>query len=179
MVLAVSLWTADDMSWLDNGCADWLSRGIPKCNLETAAVTLSNVRTADIPSPPLPPPSQPPAVPSPPPPSYLPPPPATMVALSSSGPSAQPFVALFALGAIAYIGAKALRRRASSARAHDGNAALPLPPAAAESHGIGEDDEEGGLLTSGPSAGKHKAKPKPTPKPKPKSKRKDQGGQRL
>ena len=78
MVLVTSLWTAEDMSWLDGGCTSWVAQGRQKCDLATARFLVSNIRTSNIPPPPSPPPSPPPPPPppppSPPPPSPPPPP---------------------------------------------------------------------------------------------------------
>lgn len=66
LVLVLSLWSgehANDMSWLDGGCDDWVARGHSICeasNLARASFTVSNVRTSAIPSPPPPPPPNPP-----------------------------------------------------------------------------------------------------------------------
>ena len=59
MVLVLSLWTADDLSWLDGGC----DAAHPKCDIEAARFEVSNFRTSDVPSPPSPPPFPPPALP--------------------------------------------------------------------------------------------------------------------
>ena len=73
LVLVVSLWSADDLSWLDGGCEAWLAQGRPKCDIKSASFKMSNLRTSTIPSPP--PPPTPPPSPPPPPPPPLPPPP--------------------------------------------------------------------------------------------------------
>ena len=59
MVLVVSLWTADDLSWLDGGC----DATHPKCSIETARFEVSNLRVSSVPSPPSPPPIPPPLTP--------------------------------------------------------------------------------------------------------------------
>jgi len=41
MVLVVSLWTADDLSWLDGGCKDWIAAGRSTCDLPNARLVLS------------------------------------------------------------------------------------------------------------------------------------------
>lgn len=75
MVLVLSLWSADDMSWLDGGCAvDWLHAGHSRCVLDGATVHVADIQISDIPPPPAPPP-MPPPTPPPPPPSPKPPPP--------------------------------------------------------------------------------------------------------
>lgn len=74
MVLVLSLWTAEDLSWLDGGCEEWVAQGRQKCgsdNLADAQVTFSGFRTTSIPPPPSPPPP-PPTPPSPPPPTSPP-----------------------------------------------------------------------------------------------------------
>ncbi|KAL1526510.1 hypothetical protein AB1Y20_015220 [Prymnesium parvum] len=68
MVLVVSLWKADDLSWLDGGCT-------PLCELETSTVKLSDMRIHPVPPPPSPPPSPLPPLPPPPPAPPAPPPP--------------------------------------------------------------------------------------------------------
>jgi hypothetical protein len=44
MVLVVSLWTADDMSWLDGGC-DWNT--YPTCSLDSASIAFSDLVVTD------------------------------------------------------------------------------------------------------------------------------------
>ena len=70
--LVVSLWTAEDLSWLDGGCESWAASGRPSCDLASASFKVSNLRISEIPSPPpsMPPPS-PPLPPPPPPPSVM------------------------------------------------------------------------------------------------------------
>lgn len=80
MTLVLSLWTADDLSWLDGGCDAVHSReewhdAFPKCDLATARLAVSNLRTSAIPPPPHPPPSPHPSPPPPPPSPLSPPPP--------------------------------------------------------------------------------------------------------
>lgn len=66
MVLVVSLWKADDLSWLDGGCT-------PLCSLENTSVVVSDLSIAPLSPPPFPPPITPP--PASPPPPYPPSPP--------------------------------------------------------------------------------------------------------
>ena len=67
MVLVVSLWSADDLSWLDGGC----DAAHPKCVIENARFEISNLRTSTVPSPPSPPPMPPPYMPPATPPTLL------------------------------------------------------------------------------------------------------------
>ena len=114
MVLVVSLWSADDMEWLDGGCSsEWLhaNKGQARCDIGSASLKLSNVCTTDIAPPPQPPPSRPPVPPPnphpPPPPSPPPPnpPPTFMAGLASHGVTPRSaLVTLCALGVLAAIG---------------------------------------------------------------------------
>ena len=91
MVLVISLWSSDDLAWLDGGCDDWVAKGRPKCtpeNLWGASMIISGMRTSSVPSPPAPPP--PPGAPPSPPPLA---PPASILGASS----------VFVLYALAFI----------------------------------------------------------------------------
>ena len=44
MVLVISLWTSDDLAWLDGGC----DAAHPKCDITTARFEVSNLRTSDV-----------------------------------------------------------------------------------------------------------------------------------
>jgi hypothetical protein len=61
VVLVVSLWAANDMSWLDGGC----TREYPRCALRHATAVFSNLRIEDNGAPSSPPPF-PPSAPTPP-----------------------------------------------------------------------------------------------------------------
>jgi len=103
MVLTLSLWQSEDLSWLDGGCADWIGMGLGMCSLDSAAVTISNVHIAPIPPPPAPPPMPPPAVPKPPPPSPSPqpsPPPFQLLLAASTPSTREPFVSGVAVGVV-------------------------------------------------------------------------------
>ncbi len=72
LVLVASLWTTDDLSWLDGGC----DSEYPKCDLTEATVAITNLSIAPLfPNPPMAPPTAPPPNwPRPPPPPPPPPP---------------------------------------------------------------------------------------------------------
>ena len=82
-----------DLSWLDGGC----NAAFPKCDLASARLVVSNVRTSAIPPPPHPPPS--PLPPSPP----LSPPPSAPPELFDSTTVANGLFVLCVLGAIVYV----------------------------------------------------------------------------
>jgi hypothetical protein len=65
VALVVSLWKAEDLSWLDGGCEQWIAQGRGMCDLESTSFSISNLRVSEIPKPPPPPPPQlpPPAAP--------------------------------------------------------------------------------------------------------------------
>ena len=91
VALVLSLWTADDLSWLDGGCDSWVAEGRKVCDLDSTSFTISGLRTTEIPSPP---PTPPPPSPSMPPP--LPPPSLSFMMMSSA-----PWVAALALTVVA------------------------------------------------------------------------------
>ncbi len=65
VALVVSLWTAEDLSWLDGGCEEWIAQGRGVCDLESTSFSIANLRVSDIPMPPPPPPPSPLPLPPP------------------------------------------------------------------------------------------------------------------
>lgn len=65
VALVVSLWTAEDLSWLDGGCEGWIAQGRGMCDLETTSFTISDLRISDVRPPPPPPKPSPPPPPPP------------------------------------------------------------------------------------------------------------------
>ena len=52
VALVVSLWKAEDLSWLDGGCNQWTAQGRGMCNLVSTSFSISNLRVSEIPKPP-------------------------------------------------------------------------------------------------------------------------------
>ena len=73
VALVVSLWKAEDLSWLDGGCNQWTAQGRGMCNLVSTSFSISNLRVSEIPKPPPSPPLSPPQTPTPLPPPAVPP----------------------------------------------------------------------------------------------------------
>jgi hypothetical protein len=75
-VLVVSLWSSDDLEWLDGGCSSNRTRNAPypTCDVNKAQFALTNFTISELgPYPPAPPPSPPPPPPPQPSPRPLPP----------------------------------------------------------------------------------------------------------
>ena len=152
MVLAVSLWRADDLSWLDGGCE-------PKCNLDETTLHLSNLEIVPIPPPPMPPPSPtpPPPSPRPLPPSPLPPPPPPSPpppALLPEGPALALWVVAFPAAAYLVYTVWSNSAAIAGASAAGGSRAPPMPRARKGSTGerraaMARDEEEAVRLVDG------------------------------